>query len=89
MLCLVEQPQRGVPGRVRADGHHVLQLLQAVAQVRAAVLLKLVVGGPGGGGEEEDSYQKKPSHFPTNDMNIGATRGGSGARADMINSDPG
>ncbi len=51
VLCLVEQPQRGVPGRVRADGHHVLQLLQAVAQVRAAVLLKLVVGGPGGGEE--------------------------------------
>ena len=46
MLGLVEQPQRGVPGRVGAHGHHLLQLLQAIAQVGAAVLLKLVVGRP-------------------------------------------
>ena len=45
VLGLVEEPERGVPGAVRSHGHDVLQLLQAVAQVRAAVLLQLVVSG--------------------------------------------
>ena len=43
---LVEESERGVPGAVGAERHDVLQLLQAVPQVRPTVLLKLVVGRP-------------------------------------------
>ena len=43
---LVEEAERGVPGAVCAERHDVLQLLQAVPQVRPTVLLKLVVGRP-------------------------------------------
>ena len=43
---LVEEAERGVPGAVGAERHDVLQLLQAVPQVRPTVLLQLVVGRP-------------------------------------------
>ena len=43
---LVEESERGVPGAVGAERHDVLQLLQAVPQVRPTVLLQLVVGRP-------------------------------------------
>ena len=46
MFGLVQEPKRGVPRAVGAQRHDVLQLLQAVPQVRPPVLLQLVVGGP-------------------------------------------
>ena len=46
MFGLVEEAERGVPGAVGAERHDVLQLLQAVPQVRPTVLLELVVGRP-------------------------------------------
>ncbi len=49
VLRLLEQSQCRVPGAVGPHRHHILQLLQAVAQVRAAVLLQLIVGRPRGG----------------------------------------
>ena len=48
MFGLVQQPERGVPRAVGAQRHDVLQLLQAVPQVRPPVLLQLVVGRPDG-----------------------------------------
>ena len=56
MFGLVQQPERGVPRAVGAQRHDVLQLLQAVPQVRPPVLLQLVVGRPDG---KRNSYYRK------------------------------
>ncbi len=44
VLGLVEQAERGVARAVGAHGHDVLQALEAIAEMRPAVLLQLVVG---------------------------------------------
>ena len=53
MFGLIEQPERRVPGAVGADGHDVLQPLQAVPQVSSAVLFQLVVSGSEGKNKNE------------------------------------